>query len=263
MDPRSLGIRELRARCQSTAPAPERETFTGWSARRFSIYFTKYVFLRLPNVTPNHITIISVLVFLTGAGLFLTSSQPLTLLGAGLVYFATVLDGCDGEVARFRKLRSQIGGVYSEPISHDVQYGLMFLPLGIAAARVTGNDLPLIFGFMASVCKLLTRLAETRYWMLKPESEKTDTARREVRQAYAQQAAWRRALSWVKRNTLSSNGMILPLAIAALFDRVDIYVYAYGSAYASLWLFILARQFLFISRMNEHVSGTVTPGSAD
>ncbi len=262
-DPRKLTIKELRARCQGTAPAPERETFTGKTARIFSIYFTKYLFLKWPRVTPNWITMISVMVFSIGVCLFLTLQQSWSILGAFLVYFATVLDGCDGETARFRKMKSPIGGVFSEPVSHDVQYGLMFLPLGLAGSWITGSIWPLVFGYLAGGTKLLTRLLETRYWQLKPATPKTPEALLAVRQTYAQRPAYLRFLSWIKRNTLSSNGMILPLLIAAIFMRIDIYVYLYGACYALLWALTFLRQVRGFSKLTFDDEAKSVPGSAD
>jgi len=243
---KGLKIKELRARCQATAPAPERETFTGKRARFFSIYFTK-LFL-YTAATPNQITVISVLVFFLGVGLFLFQSRELSILGACLVFFATVLDGCDGEVARFRQSRSPVGGIYSEPISHDVQYGLMFLPLGIAAAVATGELWPMILAFMASVGKLLTRLAEMRYWQLLHPQGITDEERAESRQSLAQRSSAKRFVSWLKRNIFSSNGVILPLLLAAIFDKVHWYVAFYGAGYFVLWVLVFGRQLMGIRK---------------
>ncbi len=258
---RHLGIRELRAICQATAPAPERETFTGKTARVFSIYFTK-LFL-LTSITPNQITFLSVIVFLVGVNLFLTGETFWSVCGALLVYFATVLDGCDGEVARFRKTASTVGGVYAEPVSHDVQYGLMFLPLGWAAMASTGQPLWLLMGFIASVSKLLTRLVETRFWSLKlggaaPTQDEVERARR----SFATRPRYLKVISWVKRNTLSSNGMILPLLLAAVFQKVHWYVGFYGAAYASLWIITFARQIPKLSSLNK-TSSPVQPGTAE
>jgi phosphatidylglycerophosphate synthase len=235
-----LNIKELRARCQATAPAPERETLTGKTARFFSIYFTK-LFLLTP-VTPNQITFISVTVFFIGVSLFLLQDRMCSILGACLVFFATVLDGCDGEVARFRQTRSVVGGIYAEPISHDIQYGLMFLPLGLAASQAASSVWPMALAFLASVGKLLTRLAEIRYLQLIHPAGVSDSQRAESREVFARRSTPRRSISWLKRNIFSSNGMIVPLLLAAIFDKVHWYVGFYGVTYFILWLLTLARQ---------------------
>ncbi|MDQ7815024.1 MAG: CDP-alcohol phosphatidyltransferase family protein [Patescibacteria group bacterium] len=244
---KGISIKELRARCQATAPAPERETFTGKKARFFSIYFTK-LFL-YTSITPNQITALSVLVFFLGVGLFLFQSRELSILGACLVFFATVLDGCDGEVARFRRIRSIVGGTYAEPISHDIQYGLMFLPLGLAASVFVGELWPMVVAFAASVGKLLTRLAEIRHWQLLHPRGVSDEERVASRQSLTQRSSARRFISWLKRNIFSSNGVILPLLLAAIFDKVHWYVAFYGVGYFVLWVLVFWRQLRQIKKM--------------
>lgn len=260
-DPGKLTIREMRLRCQATAPAPERETFTGKRARFFSIFLTK-LFLRTP-ITPNQMTFLSVLVFFAGVSLFLLQSRGWAVVGAGLVFFATVLDGCDGEIARFRKLKSPVGGLYAEPVSHDVQYGLMFLPLGLAASLADGSVWWLAAGFAAGATKLLTRLLETRFWMMAAAPKvRTDADIQRDRQAMRERPKHLKFVSWVKRNTLSSNGMILPLLLAAIFGRVDWYVAVYGAAYTLLWAITFLRQLPKLKAIAASASAAV-PGSAD
>lgn len=256
-----LSIREMRQRCQSTAPAPERETYTGKCARFFSIYFTR-ILLRTP-LTPNQITFISVLVFLTGVGLFLMLTRSYAILGAGLVFFATVLDGCDGEMARFRKMKGPVGGYYAEPVSHDVQYGMMFFPLGLAASLATHSIWWLAFGFVASVSKLLTRLLDTRYWFLltAQKTRNDEDAQRDRQQMHAR-PRFLKFVSWLKRNTLSSNGMIFPLFLAAWFDRVTWYVAFYAAMYALLWAVTFLRQLPKLKAITE-ASQPGVPGAAD
>ncbi len=239
---KGISIRDLRARCQATAPAPERETFTGKKARIFSIYFTK-LFL-YTSITPNWITVVSVIVFFVGVGLFLFQSMWLSILGACLVFFATVLDGCDGEVARFRHSGGPVGGIFAEPVSHDVQYGLMFLPLGLAASLAIGQIWPLVLAFMASVGKLLTRLAEMRYWQLLHPQGITEEERAASRQSMAQRSLLRKFVSWFKRNIFSSNGVILPLLLAAIFDKLYWYVAFYGAGYFALWVLVFGKQLM-------------------
>lgn len=255
---RGISIRELRARCQATAPAPERETFTGKRARFFSIYLTK-LFLATP-ITPNQITALSVLVFFCGVSLFLPGGRWPAVAGALLVFFATVLDGCDGEVARFRASRNPVGGMFVEPVSHDIQYGLMFLPLGIAATQQTGSWVPLVFAFLATSGKLMHRLLDNRWWfMTRPVLSASDI--KDLRQTYAARPKRLRFVSWLKRNLLTSNGMILPLLAAAAAERVDVYVYFYGGAYPLLWLLVFLRRARALGTVQ--VVGAAEKGAAE
>lgn len=239
-NPFRLSIKELRARCQGTAPAPERETFTGKKARFFSIYLTRL--LLLTSITPNKITVISVLVFMTGVFLFLTQNYVAAIIGSLLVFFATVLDGCDGEIARFRSLKYAAGALYVEPVSHDVQYGVMFLPLGIAAAVASGSWVPLAFAFSAGASKLMARLLENRHWFFTHAIILAEADIHKIRADFKARPAWRRLISWTKRNLFTSNGMILPLFLAAAFNRLDWYLFFYGVCFPLLWALIFAKQ---------------------
>lgn len=255
---RGVRIREMRARCQATAPAPERETFTGKRARFFSIYFTK-LFL-FTAITPNQITVLSVLVFFSGVSLFLLGGRWPGVAGALLVFFATVLDGCDGEVARFRQTRNPAGALYVEPVSHDIQYGLMFLPLGIAATVQTGSWVPLSFAFLAGASKLMTRLLENRWWfMTRPTISQEEI--RDLRQSYLQRSPLRRLVSWTKRNLFTSNGLIVPLLLAAATNRLEWYLYFYGVTFPLLWVLVFVRQTRALGTVQ--VGGAAEKGASD
>jgi phosphatidylglycerophosphate synthase len=60
-------------------------------------------------ITPNMMTVFSTLLGLTGAFFFLGSSRGAYVLGALLVWLHSVLDGCDGELARIRFQESSFG----------------------------------------------------------------------------------------------------------------------------------------------------------
>lgn len=239
-NPFRLSVKELRARCQGTAPAPERETFTGKKARFFSIYLTRL--LLLTPVTPNQITVISVFVFMIGVCLFLVQNQAAAITGAVLVFCATILDGCDGEIARFRGLRYAAGALYVEPVSHDVQYGVMFLPLGIAASVASGSWVPLAFAFAASTSKLMARLLENRHWFFTHAIILPEADVQRIRAEFKARPARRRLISWTRRNLFTSNGMILPLFLAAVFGRLEWYILFYGVCFPLLWALIFAKQ---------------------
>ena len=63
------------------------------------------------SVTPNQMTLVSVAVGLVGAFFFLSSEASRQTLGALLFLLHSILDGCDGELARLRLQESRLGGV--------------------------------------------------------------------------------------------------------------------------------------------------------
>lgn len=95
--------------------------------------------LILSPVTPNQITVLTLLIALGGAALFATGDAVAANWGAGLFVFARFLDHFDGELARQSGKTSKLG-YYLDYISGGLSYGALFLCLGIGFADgVLGN----------------------------------------------------------------------------------------------------------------------------
>lgn len=77
--------------------------------RRISLAITRR--LVATRITPNMMTLLSVSIGLGGAPFFLSSSPAYQLPGALLFLAHSILDGCDGELARLKFLESQRGAV--------------------------------------------------------------------------------------------------------------------------------------------------------
>ena len=67
------------------------------------------VWLATTPITPNQITLVSFLVSLIGAAFLALGNFVAMVLGALLVQLASIVDGCDGEVARLKHLASARG----------------------------------------------------------------------------------------------------------------------------------------------------------
>mgnify|MGYP002526159774 CR=1 FL=1 len=81
-------------------------------------------------VTPNQLTIFTLLIALTGAGLLAVGRETYANWGAGLFVLARFLDHFDGELARQKGMTSRLG-YYLDYISGALSYGALFLCLGI------------------------------------------------------------------------------------------------------------------------------------
>ena len=81
-----------------------------------SAYLNRPLSLRMSSllaearISPNLITLVSFLLALGGAVLFSLQGYMAGLMGGLLVQFSSVVDGCDGEVARLRQIASPRGG---------------------------------------------------------------------------------------------------------------------------------------------------------
>lgn len=242
---KSKSIKELRQLAQSTAPEAGRDPWVGLTIRFFSIYITKYL-VRTP-ITPNQVTFVSVLVFLGGVGLFAFNTLGLDLLGVFLVYLSIVLDGCDGEVARLKFPKSKLGGIYTEPFSHDVQYGLMFVPISYGAYLATGSVTVLFAGWAACLGKLLYRCMSVRmgqvvFWR---QVEKDGYVVKEDahRVAFVRDVPWyHRAYRFVNRNFLSSVGFVIPLTVFALLRHMDWFVYLFAAYFCLIAVMTFVQQ---------------------
>src|SRR5262245_11815991 len=77
--------------------------------RRISLAITRR--LVRTGITPDMMTLTSLAVGLTGAPFFLRSSPALQLTGSLLFLVHSILDGCDGELARLKFLQSRRGAI--------------------------------------------------------------------------------------------------------------------------------------------------------
>lgn len=89
--------------------------------------------IRVP-VTPNGITLVSLIVGLVGAALLASADYWITLLGAGLLWITCVLDGCDGEVARLTLRTSRFGARF-DVIADNIVHLAVFVAIPVHVAR--------------------------------------------------------------------------------------------------------------------------------
>jgi phosphatidylglycerophosphate synthase len=115
--------------------------------RRLSMALTRR--LLDTRVTPNQMTVFSTLVGLSGA-LLTTGGRASMTAGVLLVWAHTVLDGCDGEMARLRCEQSRIGGIL-DFWGDNVVHAALFLCLGIGITREGYPPIHLFLGLTAAI----------------------------------------------------------------------------------------------------------------
>lgn len=242
-------IKELRKICQDTGPSKQTQSYFGRSIRWVSIYFTK-VFISL-GAYPNHITVAGTAIYLIGIGLIATGTFLNGLVGFGLLVLSTVFDACDGELFRFRGYREGYG-FYVEPTTHDIMYGLQFALIGYGGFIQIGQLWIFIFGVAGSIFKLLFRLHEVRFFFnvteKLPQQDYVD-----VTGKFSEQSSLTRIIYFLYRNSATSTGILLPLLIAIVFQRLDLFVILYGTGYFLLWVGLLVRQIRRFRRIIEQV----------
>ena len=100
------------------------------------------------RITPNQMTLISAAVGLSAAPFFLSAAPLWQTIGALIFLAHSILDGCDGELARLRFQESRWGGTldfWGDNVVHAAIFGCMAL----GWSRAIGADWPLAFGAAA------------------------------------------------------------------------------------------------------------------
>ena len=96
-------------------------------------------------ITPNMVTLFTLGVSFAAGVFFALGGYWNMLLGAILSVFASILDGCDGEIARL-KLQESDFGCWLETICDYLYYLFIFAGMAIGLVRSTGNRSYLVWG---------------------------------------------------------------------------------------------------------------------
>lgn len=102
------------------------------------------------SITPNQMTWISLLIGVVGGACFALPGRGWALTGALLFLAHSILDGCDGELARLKLQESRWGGVL-DFWGDNVVHAAVFLGIGLGWARDGGGALPLVLAAFAVV----------------------------------------------------------------------------------------------------------------
>ena len=111
--------------------------------RRISIPISRQL-IKLP-ITANMVSIFTLGVGFCSAVFFALGGYWNTLLGAFLCLFASILDGCDGEVARLKLLESDFG-CWLETVCDYVFYFFLLTGMTIGQWRTSGTKAYLLWG---------------------------------------------------------------------------------------------------------------------
>jgi phosphatidylglycerophosphate synthase len=131
-----------------------RKATDGFMARVFARPISLALSRRLARtgITPNMMTVVSLLIGLLAAPFFLSSIWWVQALGGLLFVAHSVIDGCDGEIARLKFIESRFGGLldfWADNIVHVAVFACMGFgwswaagaawPLWLAAMAVLGT----------------------------------------------------------------------------------------------------------------------------
>ena len=113
-------------------------------------------------VTPNQVTIISLILGIFSAAFFSHGAHTYTII-AGVFYFvSTVFDQCDGEVARFKHMTSDFGKTF-DIIVDSIVNATITIGVTIAIYKTNGSSLTIIAGLLAMTGIVISLLLTTYF----------------------------------------------------------------------------------------------------
>ena len=131
--------------------------------RRVSLAITRR--LVATRITPNAMTLVSVAIGLAGAPFFLSVSPAWQLTGALLFLAHSILDGCDGELARLKFMESRRGAVldfWGDNLVHVAVFGCIAVGWSLASHAAW----PLVLGAVTVASTLASAACVFRRTML-------------------------------------------------------------------------------------------------
>lgn len=100
------------------------------------------------NITPNQLTVMGLLLGISGILLITFPHFILSFIGFLLVLFFWVVDYTDGVIARYKKITSKRGEYYDN-LGHFIT-PLLFFAMGMQLFNRTGDVIPLLLGAVSS-----------------------------------------------------------------------------------------------------------------
>jgi phosphatidylglycerophosphate synthase len=125
-----------------------------WLNKPVSFRITRYLLCKLP-FTPNQVTLGAALVGLVGCALIATGTWTGIAIGFVLAHVQSVLDGCDGELARVRFQQSAIGE-WLDTVVDDALNLAIAASLGIGMWRAHDHAWPWLAAGFTVVGMFLT-----------------------------------------------------------------------------------------------------------
>jgi phosphatidylglycerophosphate synthase/choline kinase len=139
-------LKEARGYLLGTARKATDSFFTRHFNRHISLFLTR---LLLPTgIPPNALSIVCLAIGLASCWFIARGGYLLSLLGAFLFEFASIFDGCDGEVARLTFRTSKLGG-FLDMIGDIFIFVLFFLCLPVGLYRSSHRPVWIVLGVIA------------------------------------------------------------------------------------------------------------------
>lgn len=115
------------------------------------------------NITPNQISYLSIIPLIVGFIIMIFTTDFVVLLLAWFLFFLwNLLDGVDGNLARYREQYSKDGSVV-DAMAGYVAMVLTYFGAGIVAAHLNDSDIYIILGALSGILLIFPRLVMHKY----------------------------------------------------------------------------------------------------
>ena len=138
-----------------------------WINRPLSARLSKY--LVRTRITPNQITVVSFLISLMGAAFLFLGTYAAGVLGGVLIQAGSVVDGCDGEVARLKGIATPRGAWLDTMLDRYADLAVTFAIVA-AYARHFPGAFPWVIGMVAATGFILVSYV-TKEFKLRHQSD--------------------------------------------------------------------------------------------
>jgi len=114
------------------------------------------------GITPNQISVLSFVIGLAGASFFFSGEYFYLILGGILIHIHSVVDGCDGEVARLKLRQTKYGGWLDSVLDRYADAAII-LGLVYGYWSINGDMTIWIIGFFALIGSFLNSYTSDKY----------------------------------------------------------------------------------------------------
>jgi CDP-L-myo-inositol myo-inositolphosphotransferase len=114
------------------------------------------------SITPSHVSFFSFILATVGAFFFLLGGYSSLVIGALLAQVSSVIDGCDGEIARLKFQATEFGGWFDAVLD---RYADAFLLFGLTYHVYVANSdtFALFIGFLAMIGTFMNSYTADKY----------------------------------------------------------------------------------------------------
>jgi phosphatidylglycerophosphate synthase len=173
-------------------------------------------------ITPNQITLAVTALGVYAGWLMSRPGNSAKIEGSLLFLFTSILDGCDGEVARAKKMISKLGG-WLDLWGDNVVHVAVFYGLGLGLYKDSGLPIYVLLGKVAVLGTLVSAaLASYQTWR---KGQSSFTSVMGDARALSAMPAWRTRLA-AASDALARRDFIYGVVILALIGRLSWFLWA-------------------------------------